>query len=85
MQVGIWRKAPKVRERLKIGALNVEVNYNSNETRWKVVDWIQCLDRDRDKRPAGCYGHNNEPSGFTNCDNCLIGEMLFYQEKRFAL
>jgi hypothetical protein len=23
--------------------------------------------------------------GFTNCENCLIGEMLFYQEKGFAL
>jgi len=30
MQAGIWKEAPKVRERLKLIALNVEVNQNLN-------------------------------------------------------
>jgi len=33
----------------------------------------------------GSFGQDNELSGFTNCENCLIGEMLFYKEKEFAL
>jgi hypothetical protein len=34
MQAGIWKEAPKVKERLKLIALNVEVNSNLIETRW---------------------------------------------------